>query len=795
MPLPNKQTLCSATPLAAPLLPLPPVLVPLVPLDNQLLAQPTPPSLAEEYLEAARLGLNNNHNHRPALLGPLVNHNNHNPNNRSRRALGVCLAVGVLSVLLSRSPSAHLVSFTLFCVVSADRTSRIHRYWHRCIQWRHWCIRHAAPTAATRYRGGWRIVRPAASSTPTVDRCIRLVRLAYLVAILLDLTTLCHQVQTMPQSHRYSDSLHNQRVHLVPLVSSSHRLNHKEHRREASSALAPLGDCSANSSHNSSSSRVQHNRRAVVSVFTDMWSSSNHRHCTVFGTQPAQQQQQQPGTGLFGTGNTGSLFGNNANQSAGQQQQQQPGQTGGFGLFGAKPAAPATNNASGGLFGTGAFGQASNAGTAAPTQQGNLFGSLGQTGNTQPASTGFSGGLFGKSSLSTGTQQTQQQGGLFGTTPGPSLFGNTMGGNGALGQSTAQPQLTASIAQPISTNLPIFSMLPPGPRAVNLEQPKRKSSLFVDVPTRSPVPRLGFGYAPASSKLRGFTSTTMIPGTDGRPLGPAVSLTVGKPGALSLGRSAANKSLLGPDSFLGSVSGPSPGLGSGSRPSVKKLVLDKRIQPSDLFSKSSAQKVTFNPALSIAARESEAAAASSAAPAAPETPPAKTAKTSNRFSASSEQGKEVAEKEPELQEGDYYVRPSLAELKKRSFKELAQTEGLVVGRVGYGEIEFLDKVDITGLTRTSALMGDFVRFDDKECAVYPDCDEADKPPPGSGLNVRARITLFHCWPVDKATREPIQDEKHPAMVKHLKRLKAMKNTHFDAYDIENGKWVFTVDHF
>ncbi len=102
---------------------------------------------------------------------------------------------------------------------------------------------------------------------------------------------------------------------------------------------------------------------------------------------------------------------------------------------------------------------------------------------------------------------------------------------------------------------------------------------------------------------------------------------------------------------------------------------------------------------------------------------------------------------------------------------------------------------MTGLSKTADLLGNFVRFDDKECAVYPDCDEADKPPPGSGLNVPARITLLHCWPLDKATREPIKDEKHPAAVKHLKRLKGMKNTIYEDFVLEKGKWTFTVDHF
>lgn len=498
----------------------------------------------------------------------------------------------------------------------------------------------------------------------------------------------------------------------------------------------------------------------------------------VFGG--AQTNQQQPG--LFAnTGTGGGLFG------AQNQNQQQPAQSG-FGLFGAKPAT--TTQAGGGLFGGGAFGQQPQNNAAQTQPQSSLFATpVGQS--TQPSTGGFN--LFSKP-LGTTQPANQQAGGGFG---GGLFGGSSLGGmSNAAAQNAQQPSLTASIAQPVGANLPIFSMLPPGPRAIDLDQPKKKTVLFSEVPTRSPMPRLQLGYAPAASKLRGFGSTGTIPGANGGVLGATVSLTNGKPGALSLSK-AANKSLLGPDSFLNG-SGPSAGLGSGSRPSVKKLVLDKKIDANDLFG--SMPKVTFNPALSIAARELEAAtaaASSSGASRRQETPAPAPGKASNRFSAQSSGESVVGDKEPagELKEGDYYVTPPLSELKKRGYGELAKTEGLIVGRVGYGEVEFLDAVDLTGLQKTTELLGEVVRLDDKECCVYPDIDDADKPPPGTGLNVAARITLVHCWALDKATREPIKDEKNPAAIKHLKRLKNIKNTRFESFDIEEGRWVFTVDHF
>lgn len=394
--------------------------------------------------------------------------------------------------------------------------------------------------------------------------------------------------------------------------------------------------------------------------------------------------------------------------------------------------------------------------------------------------------------MSTGQQQAGFGNSMFGAS---NLGGSTVTmGASALGQS--QAPLTASIAQPISANLPIFSMLPPGPRAVTIDQqPKKKPGYFVDVPTRTPVPQLQLRYAPASTKLRGFGSTSTPPGAGSSQLGGG-SLLGGKPNALSLSRTSSSKSLLGPDAFL-TNGGPSPTLGSGARQSVKKLTLDKKIDASDLFSKSIASGPSFNAKLSIAAREMEAVAAASNGSAGQESPAPAGKKTgANRFAAQERSVSPAKSRDPsELQEGDYWVKPDLETLKKLGYDELSSFSGLVVGRVGYGEITFLEPVDLTGLPRLSSLLGEIVRFDDKECSVYPDADEAEKPPPGSGLNVKARLELVRCWALDKATREPIKDQTNAAAQKHLKRLKNMKHTHFEGFDISEGKWTFTVDHF
>ncbi|KAI5120247.1 hypothetical protein M0805_007551 [Coniferiporia weirii] len=532
--------------------------------------------------------------------------------------------------------------------------------------------------------------------------------------------------------------------------------------------------------------------------------------------QQQQQQPQQPQTGLFGGTGTG-LFGQN------NQQQGQPGQTQNqtqptSGLFGQSTAQPAPT----GLFGTGgstlfgnnqnktSFGgggifgsttnQPANTGTTQP--HGSLFGQpLGQSTAQPAAGTSAFGNssLFGQKPATTNTfgQSTTQAptNGL-----GGSLFGgSTLGGmNSGFGSSIAGAggaqgagTLTASVAQPVQTNLPIFSLLQSGPQATSIDPPPKKmSSYFVDVPTRSPLglssSRLGGG-----GKLRGFGFSQSSAGlTRNNGLSSTLTLSTSAPSPLALSRGGG--SLLGPEAFLGNGA-----MGSDGKQSPKKLVLDKKMDPSEVFGRAGAKnasasgsKVAFNPAMSMAAREKELFANPSASKSSPAA--ASPAPTSP--------GKKVAPLEKgaaEPQEGDYYVEPPLDVLRSLSNGELSSFEELVVGRKGFGEVHFLEPVDLTALPRLSALLGRLIQIDNKEVCVYPDSVEGDdvKPPPGEGINVRARIILLGCWPVDKASREPITDDKHPLFTKHLKRLKNMKHTHFESYAIKTGTWTFTVDHF
>ncbi|KAH8114824.1 nucleoporin autopeptidase-domain-containing protein [Phellopilus nigrolimitatus] len=542
----------------------------------------------------------------------------------------------------------------------------------------------------------------------------------------------------------------------------------------------------------------------------------------LFGQNNSQAQQpQQPSTGLFGGGTAGSgLFGQNSNQQQPQPGQPQNQTQPSTGLFGQPTNQPTTSGLFGGGGGTGLFGN--NNQNKSAFGGGGLFGQNSQpanAGTTQPQPGGFS-NPFGQSTAQPAAG-TNAFGGstLFGQKPpttnmfgqsaaqpstngmGNSIFGGSVlgGPNGGFGASTAGTggaqgagMLTASVAQPVQTNLPIFSLLQSGARSTSLEPPPKKAtSYFVDIPTRSPLgmstSRLGGG-----GKLRGFGFSQSSAGLSRNSgLSSTMTLSSNAPSSPALSRGdGRGRNLLGPEAFLGNA-----GLGNDGKSSPKKLILDKKMDPSQVFGRSNARsasaadaKPTFNPAMSVAAREKELF--SNAAPRPPPASPVPSASPGKKSAP-------LEKDSTEPQEGDYWVKPSLDVLRSLSNGQLSSFSGLVVGRKGFGEVQFLEPVDLTALPRLSALLGRLVEIDNQEVCVYPDAVEGDdvKPPPGEGINVRARIALLGCWPIDKATREPIKDEKHPLFIKHLKRLRNMKHTHFEGYVMKEGKWTFTVDHF
>nr|XP_019002371.1 nuclear pore complex protein Nup98-Nup96 [Kwoniella mangroviensis CBS 8507]OCF65832.1 nuclear pore complex protein Nup98-Nup96 [Kwoniella mangroviensis CBS 8507] len=480
----------------------------------------------------------------------------------------------------------------------------------------------------------------------------------------------------------------------------------------------------------------------------------------LFGqTQPAQQPAQSGG--LFGnTGTTGSgLFGN-TNNALGQQNQQQNNSL-------AKPA--------GGLFGgSSLFGQQNQQQPAQTSSTGGLFGNLGQS---QPASTG----LFG----STTAQPTQQS----------NLGGSIFGG---LGQSTAQqpqqqqPSLTASIDQNPYGNNQLFQY-----NGQKLEYGSQSKK-----PALPPLTASSYRLTPSTkgkvNKLRGFASPitgSQSPARSGTPLG----------GLSSSGRSSVLGSPAAPDRYKGLTDTALTPNAFVPRPSIKKLTVTPKVlsangsgdQLESVLGKSALKSSTG----SLAQPTPERGAI---APGSPATlffnPP--TANGNGRSDNSdsplrraaplAESSLRVSGSERAPKKGEYWCKPKLEKLQQLSRQELSELHNFTAGRRGFGEVTFLEPVDLT-LAPLEDLLGTIIIFDQSELSVYPD-DYPAKAPQGQGLNVPARITLENVFAHDKATKEPIRDSSDPRYVRFLKRVKNIPNTEFVSYT-DDGTWSFKVEHF
>ncbi|KAF8761520.1 Nuclear protein 96 [Rhizoctonia solani] len=507
--------------------------------------------------------------------------------------------------------------------------------------------------------------------------------------------------------------------------------------------------------------------------------TNNTANKPLFG-QPAAQTQT---TGLFGQPaqqNTGAgLFGQPAQNTAAAQ----PAQTGGlFGGFGqnqqqAQPAQPST-----GLFGQPAQTQpAATTGTGLFGGGGGLFGQNNQQQQQQPAASlfgkpaGTTGGLFGGTTTaapatsgglfgSTNAANTQQPatGGLFGQA-NKSIFGSTPAANPAqqtsiFGQSVqpaSQPSLSASIDQnPFGSN-PLFANLPPGPHVFSVSQNQAKKPLI------SVSPRKNF-YRPSTpqlTKLRGFA----IPLRPHRLMLALIPL---------LGQSPSLTASLSDNRSL------------GGRSSVKKLVLDKDVNASDLPSSGSLfaaaagtrstpskSKVVFHPDLVQRAVAGDGLFNSTVSRTAVTARASIDLGPSHSYSANAPVREEstVRDDTPAATatDGDYWMVPSLAEL-----------QGMM---------------DLTTVYAISDIPEKTVLFEEGACTVYP--DESQKAARGEGLNVHSEISLEKCWPRDKATRAPIKNPNDPAWQRQERKLRKMKDTEFISFEPESGVWTFRVPHF
>ncbi|KAF8609715.1 hypothetical protein BDV93DRAFT_465151 [Ceratobasidium sp. AG-I] len=482
----------------------------------------------------------------------------------------------------------------------------------------------------------------------------------------------------------------------------------------------------------------------------------------LFG-QPAQAQPAAGGTGLFGGGG-GGLFGGGAQQP--QQQQQQNSLFGkpATGLFGSTTAAPAANT----------FGF-NNSTAQQPAAGGNMFG--------QPNKS-----IFGNTPAL--GQPAQQQ----------SIFGNSFQASQSIG--APQPTLTASIDQNPFGNNPLFAGLPPGPHVFSVSQNQAKKPLIHVSPRKS-------FYRPTTpqlTKLRGFSTPPAPLDASVNPFNRSASAGPGSRGLLtsqSLGQS-----------FTASLSdGKSFGAQTpGGRSSVKKLVLDKDINPSDLPALGSSGsifgtparnatkgKVVFHPDLVQRAVEGEHNAglfgSSSSRQLGSLGAPRGSIDLNPSYSVNAPAREEsvVPESSSTRQEGEYWMDPSLAQLQSMSHDQLVSVKNFTVGRHGYGQIVFLSPVDLTTVYAISGIPEKTVLFEEGACTVYP--DESQKAARGEGLNVPAEISLEKCWPKDKATRAPITNPNDPAWQRQERKLRKMRDTEFVNFEPEKGTWTFRVPHF
>lgn len=144
------------------------------------------------------------------------------------------------------------------------------------------------------------------------------------------------------------------------------------------------------------------------------------------------------------------------------------------------------------------------------------------------------------------------------------------------------------------------------------------------------------------------------------------------------------------------------------------------------------------------------------------------------------------------QPGEYWMRPTRAEINKMSREEQKHVVGYTVGRQHCGEVTFGEPVDLTTVN-LDLVFGKLVDIALRRITVYP--DESMKPPLGKGLNVPSTLRIENSWPRNRDRKSPTPLISGPLFEKHVDRLKKVNNTEFIDYEKSTGTWVFKVPHF
>ncbi|KAJ1841209.1 hypothetical protein LPJ70_004314, partial [Coemansia sp. RSA 2708] len=509
--------------------------------------------------------------------------------------------------------------------------------------------------------------------------------------------------------------------------------------------------------------------------------------------------------------------------------------TAGGGLFGAKPA----TTTGGGLFGSsgtaggGLFGSGGTAAAGTGAAGGGLFGSA----NTGASGTGST-GLFGSTAGSTG-------GGLFGAKPAAAapagatggLFGSAGAGTGGGGfgfgfggQAPAQAQPAQSLFQ---AQQPQLQAQPPALQAGQLaaqidKQPYGANALFDTSRLASKATaKLGSSHLTATP-LRASTLAPDAKETERKKRGlnlqllssphvataassrlrargfaapaPAARMAAAPPTPATTARELKG-GLFGRDGFLSPES-------QLPHSNVKRLVITRRPSfgsagGSPARGRASAAAADATPVRERAATATELLASPPhmenpwAEGAALRRAPAETldgAAGGTVDGTADETAETDADEFEEViveEDGGYWMRPALDDLRAMSTQQLRAVRNFTVGRDGVGQVSFNRAVDLTGVGSLGAIAGGVVLFGDRVCTVYP--DESNKPPRGQGLNVPATISLHDCWPVDRATGAAVTHMDDARVRKHIRRLRRIDETEF--VDFVDGTWIFRVEHF
>ncbi|KAL3232781.1 Uncharacterized protein RNJ44_04697 [Nakaseomyces bracarensis] len=498
-------------------------------------------------------------------------------------------------------------------------------------------------------------------------------------------------------------------------------------------------------------------------LFGNNAQSSNQTAGGLFGNKP-------PGSG-FGTNSTasgGSMFGNNTNTG---------NQTGG--LFGGSNQST-LGNQSGGLFSKPAQGS-----SFGSQNSGGLFGSkpVGQT-------TGSS--LFGNNNANNNNSNNTSTGGLFGSQQQPnsqSLLSNPAGslnnGNLQLQQQTQEQQLL--ISNPYGTN-DLFSKVqqttPPTQLNINIqvsatkiEADNKKKTDLVTAYKQTPKPLFTANAKQISSHNwnKDSTEITIVK----EPLDVKVYSDIDN------SFQKIGSKFFEPDTNLFKAMIKANGAAKKHQqklenPSKDNELTNKPLIPGDTIAigTGTSQNIIENVA--------------NATPNIKEKTPAVISKITPNNNGN-EKDSSLAKKLNDISYVDeyYYISPSLETLCTCSPSELSNVRNLTVGHSKYGKVEFLEPVNLTG-TPLGSICGDLVIFEPMSLLLYS--NTTDKPAFGDGLNVKARVFCYDCYPLNKSTREPIKDPDHIIMKRHIERLKNTPNTQFESFDPHSGTYVFTVDH-